>query len=169
MYVENVERGMKPLEQLEVLTHPQSWRTCRISSTRLARGPYREMARLTLTFHCSDRNPRSEHALSITVFAGRPPHYSAWAEVHDWDPQLYEKGVIGEALEILYKILPPGSRLYLEYTPHDATRRLLERGGEPSETPLGRLLLEKGYVKVADLYYPEGYREGGPKLLAYKP
>jgi len=138
---------------------------CIIGVGHTKRGPYKEMVRAELQVRCKD-TPTSR--MLITFFEGRPPHHPPWAEIHDWDPMLLEKSVLKGLLEALRDAMPPGSRLFLEYSQEHVTRRLLERGAEPGDTPLGRLLVELGFEGVRDLYFPEGYREGGPKLLAFR-
>ena len=151
---------------IEELASPHAWETCRLKQSRLVKGPYKEMARLELSYEC--KGVEKELGMKITFFGGRPPHYPAWVEIHGWDPLLYEKGVLEEALQKLQKLLPRGARVFLEYSSHAPTRRMLEKGVPPQETPLGQLLLARGFASPRDLYYPEGYREGGPKLLAFR-
>ena len=79
---------------------------------------------------------------------------------------LYRGGHLTRLLFALKTVLPPGSLLYLEYIGEPQTRRMLERGSRVEETPLGKALSESGFGSLENLYYPEGYREGHPKIRA---
>ena len=135
---------------------------CSVQVTWHRRGPYRELHRILLRIYCRGR----EYRMGMTVFLGRPPHYRPWVELHDWDPGLYQAGLLTRLLPALKMVLPPGSLLYLEYIGEPHTRRMLERGARVEETPLGKALLESGFRSLENLYYPEGYREGHPKIRA---
>lgn len=100
----------------------------------------------------------------LTVFTGREG-YTPWAEV----------GVIGQchgaynAIEELVGLL---SRLYggiprvmITYTWDPETSSLLSRGAHPAATRIGSILVSKGYYLVRDMYYPEGFTEGSPKIV----
>lgn len=135
---------------------------CSVQVTHHRRGPYRELHRFLLKISCQGR----EYRMGLTAFLGRPPHYRPWVELHDWDPGLYREGHLTPLLIALKTVLPPGSLLYLEYIGEPQTRRMLERGSRLEETPLGKALLESGFGSLENLYYPEGYREGHPKIRA---
>jgi hypothetical protein len=48
------------------------------------------------------------------------------------------------------------------------TMNLLDKGFHPATTKLGVLLISKGYYVVRDMYFPEGFAEGNPKIVGEK-
>ncbi|MBP1448932.1 MAG: DUF1122 family protein, partial [Thermoproteus sp.] len=45
---------------------------------------------------------------------------------------------------------------------------LLWVGATPVETRLGRALMCRGFLPIRDIYFPEGGREGSPKIQAVR-
>ncbi|GBD11154.1 hypothetical protein HRbin23_00806 [bacterium HR23] len=105
---------------------------------------------------------------------------TCWVEVMALPPEVqtpsHRLALEGEALvevfRLLGRLLPPGGHMMVEYeAPHrQATRRALERGAPPEETPLGRLLVRAGFTGgFRDWYFAEGWTEGPRKLQAFLP
>jgi len=100
----------------------------------------------------------------LTLFTGRES-YTPWAEV----------GVLGpcegayravEAITGLISSLPGGiPRVMITYTWDPETVALLDRGVHPAATRIGSILVSKGYYLVKNMYYPEGFTEGSPKIV----
>lgn len=104
---------------------------------------------------------------TVKLFLGRPPYYSPWAEVFNLGPVIktpWEKTLYC----ILYRLLEPGNVAYVEYIDDVETYDALRRGTPPGETRLGKLLGDCGFHVVRDLYFPEGWLEGGVKLQAVR-
>ena len=106
------------------------------------------------------------HVAYLLVFEGRPPHYPGWVEVYgvDWSRRREAVAVVEEAAASL----GPGERIYVEYVGEPELERELQYR-DPEDTWLGRLLLGLGLTGLRDLYYPEGFLEGGPKVKAERP
>ncbi len=106
---------------------------------------------------------RGRHVAYLRLFRGRPPFYRAWVEVYgvDWSMRREAEALVEAAAAALEE---RGERVFVEYAGLEDVDRLLARGVEPGETWLGRLLARRG-LKVRDMYYPEGFMEGGPKLV----
>ena len=106
-------------------------------------------------------------AALLRVFAGRPPYYRAWLELYAVDWSL-PRELLRQLVEALADALTePGERLFIDYSGLDELDRELQTGTKTEETWLGRILAAKG-LAVRDMYYPEGFMEGGPKLIAEK-
>ena len=107
-----------------------------------------------------------EHVAYVRVFEGRRRHYRGWVEAYavNWR----DRRLVEALVEALASSLGPGERLMIEYAGSGELERALQYL-EPEETWLGRLLLSLGLTGLRDLYYPEGFMEGGPKLAAEKP
>lgn len=116
--------------------------------------------------------------LVVKCFNGRPPFYGRWVEVFNVAKTFQLEGTslpfAGSDLEkILLKILAdelkPGETLFVEYGYDLETEYLLRLGAPPVLTRLGFLLLQLGFTRFRDWYYPEGFMEGGQKLQCDKP
>ncbi|MFN3805216.1 MAG: DUF1122 family protein [Pyrobaculum sp.] len=105
---------------------------------------------------------------AVKLFLGRPPYYRPWAEVFNLAP-LVETPWEKRLYCMLYRLLEPGEVAYVEYVDDAETYAALRGGTPPAETRLGRLLEGCGFRVVRDLYFPEGWLEGGVKLQAARP
>ena len=106
------------------------------------------------------------HVAYIRVFAGRPPHYRGWIEIYAINQA--HRDTVEKLVKAAAEALEPGETLYIEYLWDNETTKQLEHATPPEETPLGRLLAATGFTGIEDMYYPEGFMEGGPKLRATK-
>ncbi len=116
--------------------------------------------------------------LALKLFKGRPPFYRRWIEVFLVMPRIELSGrvivFLGSDLErnfidcLSQKVLP-AEKLFIEYLYDAETTKALELGVPPHLTRLGFMLFENGFTWFKNLYYPEGFMEGGPKLQAEKP
>lgn len=125
------------------------------------RGRFRE--ELNLELYAGGRR-----AAAVKLFRGRRPYYSPYAEVFDASPEFYGSALEDEVYGRLYHILEFESVLYVEYINDLETRRLLWVGATPVETRLGRALMRRGFLPIRDIYFPEGGREGSPKIQAVR-
>lgn len=116
--------------------------------------------------------------LVVKCFNGRPPYYSRWIEVFAVSPRFRLEGRTMEfasselerkLLELLAGELRGGEVMYVEYGYDWETDALLRRGAPPAVTRLGFLLLQLGFTRLRDWYFPEGFMEGGMKLQGEKP
>ena len=101
-------------------------------------------------------------------FSGRPPFYPKWLEVI-YDPWPRREGLEVTLFKWIADLLGPGGRLFVVYLKDLETRKLLERGFSPADTPLGISLLKAGFTWFKDWYFPEGGAEGGLKVQANLP
>ncbi len=102
--------------------------------------------------------------ISLLVFLGRE-NYNPWAEFESLPPSTDVYGALEEILPLLRGIMGEGSRVMVPYIWDRETTSLLSRGVHPGATRLGSLMIESGYYLVRDMYYPEGFAEGSPKLV----
>lgn len=93
-----------------------------------------------------------------------------WMEI-DYRPtkRIEEEGLESGLFKILSGLLPPGGILMVRYLDHKLTKEGLAIGIPPAATPLGYLLWEAGFCWFKDWYFPEGWKEGEPKLQGTKP
>ena len=106
------------------------------------------------------------HLAYLRVFEGRPPYYRAWVEVYgvDWSMREAAERLIEAVAGSLEE---RGEKVFVEYSGLEDVDRMLLQGVDPAETWLGRILARRG-LRVWDMYYPEGFMEGGPKLVGEK-
>jgi hypothetical protein len=104
----------------------------------------------------------------VKIFRGRPPHYAPWAELFGASPHLYGSPAELAIFRWIHRALPSGSNLYAEYVGDAETERQLRSGVPPPATRLGAVLLRSGFLATADMYFPEGGREGGQKIRAVR-
>ncbi|MEO0138975.1 MAG: DUF1122 family protein [candidate division WOR-3 bacterium] len=115
---------------------------------------------------------REDFLCFVKVFLGYD-YYKPWVEVFSINPKPCGYSFFGSKIERemfkrFYEFLPKGGRLYVEYYEDTQTFNALKRDGDPSESRMGRVLLESGFGKLRNWYYPEGLREGGQKISAEK-
>ncbi|KSW11678.1 hypothetical protein CF15_02335 [Pyrodictium occultum] len=111
----------------------------------------------------------NHHLAYIRLFEGRPPYYRGWLEIYGIDWSRARQGLLEKLVEAASGALEPGETLFIEYAGDRDTDTLLDRGARPEETWIGRMLAAHGFTGIADMYFPEGFMEGGPKLRAVKP
>ncbi len=153
-------------EALELLPKPPGF------SLAVEEKPGRFKEEVNLELHlqrCGDR----ARLLVVKYFRGRPPYYGRWAEVfavvgraelcgHYF--RFAGSNLERELLRSLAETLSGGDLLYVEYLYDPETARALRLGIPPALTRLGFELLQLGFTRLKDWYYPEGFMEGGPKL-----
>ena len=111
---------------------------------------------------------KGQHLAYIRLFEGRPPYYRGWVEVYGVNWDLAKGGLEERLVYAASRILEQGETLFLEYVGDEETEKQLERGTPPEDTRLGRVLLSHGFSNITDMYFPEGFMEGGPKLRAIR-
>ncbi len=102
--------------------------------------------------------------IGFVVFTGRE-NYRPWVEFNETDLSEDVYNALGEILPHLLGILGEGLRVMIPYVRDHETVSLLSRGIHPGATRLGSLMIVSGYYLVRDMYYPEGFAEGSPKLV----
>ncbi len=102
--------------------------------------------------------------LGFLAFIGRES-YRPWVEfdVTTSSGDIY--GALEEILPRLQSVMGRGLRIMIPYIWDRETTSLLDRGIHPGATRLGSLLILSGYYLVRDMYFPEGFAEGDPKLV----
>ncbi|HWQ17078.1 MAG TPA: DUF1122 family protein [Sulfolobales archaeon] len=116
------------------------------------RGAYRVIARIR------------DQEIGFVVFTGRES-YSPWVEFNDTEFSEGFYNALEEILPQLLGIFGEGLRIMIPYVRDHETLSLLGRGIHPGATRLGSLMIVSGYYLVRDMYYPEGFAEGSPKLV----
>lgn len=116
--------------------------------------------------------------LCSKVFYGRKPYYRSWVELFNVNNRIalagqlfhyYDSPLEDGLLSLFTSDLEPGGRIYVEYYGDFETLKQLEVGFPPPVTRLGYKLFKLGLFLFKDIYFPEGYMEGGQKLQAEKP
>jgi Uncharacterized conserved protein len=100
----------------------------------------------------------------LTIFTGRGG-YSPWAEIDVLATSKDVYNAIDRVVENVSKIFEGYSRAMITYAWDRETVSLLDRGVHPAATRIGAILVSKGYYVVRNMYFPEGYSEGNPKLV----
>lgn len=102
--------------------------------------------------------------MSLTIFTGRES-YRPWAElsITAYSEKVFE--AIRDTIAWVKTVIGEGGRVMITYTWDRETVELLDRGIHPGATRLGTILIESGYYMVRNMYFPEGFMEGSPKLV----
>ena len=106
-----------------------------------------------------------KHLLSLLIFPGRG-HYRGWVEVFSVSPEFFGSDLEGVFLDLLSNLT---DRLFVEYVEDRETVRELSAGVPPQLSRIGFELAKRGFSWQRDWYYPEGLREGNPKIQAERP
>lgn len=124
--------------------------------------PGRYVWERNLTLHLNGR-----FVMYLKVFRGHS-YYRPWVEafeIEDWFHTVEEER---ELYALIFEKSPPLSRIFVEYSSDPETERALRLGVPPELSRLGYNLLKVGYRNLRNWYYPEGLKEGGPKLQGEK-
>lgn len=102
--------------------------------------------------------------ISLTIFLGREI-YRPWAElsITEYSEKAFE--AIRDTITWVKTVIGDSGRVMITYTWDRETVELLDRGIHPGATRLGSILIESGYYIVRNMYFPEGFMEGSPKLV----
>jgi len=102
--------------------------------------------------------------ISLTIFTGRES-YRPWAELSTtaYSEKAFE--AIRDTIAWVKTVIGESGRIMITYTWDKETAELLDRGIHPGATRLGAILIESGYYIVRNMYFPEGFMEGSPKLV----
>jgi hypothetical protein len=108
--------------------------------------------------------------LKVLLFPGRS-YYRGWLEVFDISPAVDREPFFGSELEdrILGILCKRTDRIFVEYVGDRETVRDLSLGVPPPLSRLGFLIARRGFTWFKDWYFPEGLREGNPKIQAERP
>ncbi len=115
-----------------------------------------------LTLHLNGR-----FVMYLKVFNGYS-YYRPWVEAYEIEEWFHNLEEEGRLYALLFEKSPPLSRVFVEYSSDPETERALRLGVPPEISRLGYLLLKAGYRNLRNWYYPEGLKEGGPKLQGEK-
>ncbi len=116
----------------------------------------------------------NDFLMYVGIYDGSPPYYFPWIELFGIEPYPDKEYFFGfELEEFLIKscseTLPPGGRLFVDYSEDEETQRELNEGVPPPISRLGYLMFKHGFTWFKDWYFPEGFNEGGYKLQGEKP
>ncbi len=103
--------------------------------------------------------------LKVLLFPGRA-YYRGWVEVFSVSGRFFSSDLEGVFMDLLGKHT---DRLFFEYVEDRETARELSSGVPPPLSRLGFEIAKRGFTWFRDWYFPEGLREGNPKLQAEKP
>lgn len=107
--------------------------------------------------------------LNLKYFKGRKPFYRKWAEIFNISENFFDSEIEDFFLEFISRDIKGGEKVYFEYIRDKETYDFLFRGNPVYLSRLGFKLLKLGFTWVKDFYFPEGFWEGFPKILAEKP
>ncbi len=110
---------------------------------------------------------KGEFVMYLKVFNGYS-HYRPWVEAYEIEDRFHTVREEEELYTLIFEKSPPLSRIFVEYSSDPETERALRLGVPPELSRLGYLLLKVGYRNLRNWYYPEGLKEGGPKLQGEK-
>ncbi len=108
---------------------------------------------------------REKHLLNLILFPGRG-YYRSWVEVYSVSPEFFGTKLEGALLDLLSEVT---DRIFIEYVEDKETVRDLSAGVPPQLSRIGFELAKRGFSWQRDWYYPEGLREGNPKIQAERP
>jgi len=100
----------------------------------------------------------------LTLFTGREA-YSPWAEIGVLRQCQNTYRAIDELVDLVSGLVEGINRIMVTYAWDAETSSLLDKGIHPSATMIGSILVAKGYYLVKNMYYPEGFAEGNPKIV----
>ncbi|MDQ7038762.1 MAG: DUF1122 family protein [Aquificota bacterium] len=103
--------------------------------------------------------------LKVLLFPGRS-YYRGWVEVFSVSGRFFGSKLEGVFLDVLGRYT---DRVFFEYVEDRVTARELSFGVPPPLSRLGFEIAKRGFTWFRDWYFPEGLREGNPKLQAEKP
>ncbi len=108
--------------------------------------------------------------LKMLLFPGRS-YYRGWVEVFSVSPRVKDRPFFGSDLErkVLDTLGRRTGKVFFEYIEDRETVRELSLGVPPALSRLGFELGKRGFTWFRDWYFPEGLREGNPKIQAEKP
>lgn len=168
----------KGLERLQAL-EGRSLGPYRVGFQLMERGRYVDERNFALHLRRDDGAVSVKPVVFGKYFAGRQPWLKDWFDVYYLSTATFQDGAavdLGQGLdlelfELIYDCLEPGGKIFVAYTvgPHEKTEQALTRGFPAAATPLGHLLWRAGFRWFKNWYFPEGWREGGPKIQANKP
>ncbi len=111
-----------------------------------------------------------EPLFNCKIFYGRKPYYREWSEIFGVRNKNYFGSILEERIvNLFYEYLEPGGRIFIEYEIDEETFKELEKGIPEVLSRLGFLLFKNKFIYIKNLYFPEGFMEGGRKLKAEKP
>ncbi len=110
----------------------------------------------------------------LGLYEGKTPYYLPWIEwfsIENKTPKLtfFDSDMEEYLLDLSSSSLPPGGRLFVDYSEDKRTLRELNTGVPPPLSRLGFLMLQHGFTWFKDWYFPEGFNEGNHKLQGEKP
>jgi hypothetical protein len=118
------------------------------------------------------------HLLFIRIYEGWGSNYRPWVEFSGINKSVSLGDEVFEYLDsdpestlltFFSKSIPPGGKIYVEYTADKETGIGLLMGAPAPVTRLGYKLFGLGFTWFKDWYFPEGGKEGGEKLEGEKP
>ncbi len=110
----------------------------------------------------------NKNLLTAKIFKGRGLYYKPWVELFSIERDFFNSSFELSLYKTIYKHLPKGGRLFVEYWKDKETLLFLSKGGEPEDSRLGKLLKIAGFTSLRDWYIPEGLKEGYYKLQGEK-
>ncbi len=109
----------------------------------------------------------------LGIYQGKPPYYLPWIEWFSIEPRIhggsfFDSDVERYLLELCSSSLPPGGRLFIDYSDDTRTLREMNNGVPPPLSRLGYMMFKNGFTWFKDWYFAEGFNEGSQKLQAEK-
>ncbi len=137
-----------------------------IFAGRISRGRFPEEYNMDLFLR---KDKREIFILNLKYFEGRKPFYRKWLEIFNVGENFFDSEIEDFFLEFISKDIKGGEKIYFEYIKDKETYDFLFRGNPLYLSRLGFKLLKLNFTWMKDFYFPEGFWEGSPKILAEKP
>ncbi len=106
--------------------------------------------------------------LSLKYFEGRKPFYRKWIEIFNISESFFNSEIEDFFLEFISRDIKGGEKIYIEYIRDKETYDFLFKGNPVYLSRIGFKLLKLSFTWMKDFYFPEGFWEGFPKILAEK-
>ncbi len=105
----------------------------------------------------------------VSCFYGRDI-YAPWFEIHPFSRiDSYSRSQILSDLEKIVRgfsdFFNRTGKAMIPYLWDDITVRVLDHGYPEESSDLGYMLVKYGYYLLTNMYYPEGFYEGSPKIV----
>ncbi len=136
-----------------------------IYAKKISKGRFHEELNMDVYFKTEDKE---DFLLNIKYFSGRGPYLRKWMEIFNVKKNFYDSEMEDLLLNFISQEIKEGEKIFIEYINDEETYKFLFRGNPIYISRLGYKLFNLGFTWLKDFYFPEGLKEGLPKILAEK-